>query len=33
MDLSRNLSSYYVGGDVSKGYCDFTILDQDKQII
>ncbi len=25
--------SYYVAGDVSKGYCDFVILDQDKQIV
>ena len=25
--------SYYVGGDVSKGYCDFVILDQHKQVI
>jgi len=24
---------YYVGGDVSKGYCDWTILDENKKVI
>lgn len=27
------VNSYYVGGDVSKGYCDFIILNQDRKII
>lgn len=25
--------NYYVGGDVSKGYCDFTILDSEEEIV
>ena len=25
--------NYYLGGDVSKGYCDFVILDKNKNII
>ena len=25
--------NYYLGGDVSKGYCDFVILDKNKKII
>lgn len=28
-----SMNRYYIGGDVSKGYCDFVILDNDKQII
>jgi len=24
---------YYIGGDVSKGYCNFAIMDQDRKII
>ena len=24
---------YYIGGDVSKGYCDFIILDKNKHVV
>jgi transposase len=27
------LNAYYLGGDASKGYCDFIILDQFKQVV
>jgi len=27
------MTHYYFGGDVSKGYCDFVILDQNKKIV
>ncbi len=27
------MNNYYLGGDVSKGYCDFVILDQKKKIV
>jgi len=27
------LNAYYLGGDVSKGYCDFVILNQFKQVV
>ncbi len=28
-----SINDYYVGGDVSKGYCDFTVLDPDEEIV
>ncbi len=27
------MKNYYLGGDVSKGYCDFSIMDQEKEIV
>jgi len=24
---------YFLGGDVSKGYCDFTVLDESKRVV
>ncbi len=27
------MDKYYLGGDVSKGYCDFVIIDQEKKIV
>jgi transposase len=27
------MNNYYLGGDVSKGYCDFVIINEDKEII
>jgi transposase len=27
------MQAYFLGGDASKGYCDFTILNQDKEVV
>lgn len=27
------MNNYYLGGDVSKGYCDFVIINEDKEVI
>ena len=27
------MNNFYLGGDVSKGYCDFVLIDEDKEII
>ena len=27
------MSNFYLGGDVSKGYCDFVIINEDKEVI
>ena len=31
--MEVNMNNYYLGGDVSKGYCDFVILDKNKEVI